>query len=63
MNRLEKEIRERMEAAASDVLRGAAVDFADYKTVITRYQVLRELAEFANDLKKEPPSLGDPEDE
>lgn len=62
MNPLEREIRERRDAAAADVLRGAATDYAEYKTALARYQVLKELTDFADDLRKTD-DPGDPEDE
>lgn len=63
MSRLEKEIRQKLADTIELQLQGAAADYTAYASLVARYRVLKELVDFIDDLNKEPPSLGDPEDE
>lgn len=63
MSRLEREILQKFEDTKARLLQGDAPDYAKYCALVERYSVLKELTDFAADLRKEPPSLGDPEDE
>ena len=63
MNRLEKEIRQKLADTIELQLQGAAKDYTAYASIVARYIVLKDLVDFIDDLNKEPPSLGDPEDE
>jgi hypothetical protein len=45
------------------MLQGAAADYAAYASIVARYRVLKELTDFADDLRKDPTPFGDPEDE
>ena len=63
MSRLETEIRQKLQDTIMLMLQGAAADYTAYASIVARYRVLKELTDFADDLRKEPPSLGDPEDE
>lgn len=63
MSRLENEIQLKLQSTIELMLQGAAKDYTAYASLVARYIVLKELTDFAADLRKEPPSIGDPEDE
>lgn len=63
MGRLETELRQKLENTIALMLQGAAVDYAAYASIVARYRVLKELTDFADDLRKDPTPFGDPEDE
>ena len=61
MSRLEDEIRAKLENAVEIMLQGNAQDYAAYASIVARYRVLKELTDFADDLRKEH-EPGEPED-
>ena len=61
MTRLETELRAKLQNAIELMLTGAAADYVAYASIVARYRVLKELTDFADDLRKET-EPGDPED-
>lgn len=61
MTRLETELRDKLKSTIELMLQGAAADYAAYASIVARYRVLKELTDFADDLRKDD-KTGDPED-
>jgi flagellar biosynthesis regulator FlaF len=61
MSRLETELRAKLQTTIELMLAGAAADYAAYASIVARYRVLKELTDFADDLRKDD-EPGDPED-
>jgi hypothetical protein len=62
MSKIEKIIRQKLDDTIEQQLLGAAADYTAYASLVARYRVLKELVDEIADMKKEPPSIGDPED-
>jgi hypothetical protein len=60
MSRLEQELRAKLEQTISLMLAGAAADYAAYASIVARYRVLKELTDFADELRKQD-TFGDPD--